>query len=148
MEVSDRLVTDPSPRRATIAAVITPARLRAVALSFTGAVEVPHMDRAAFRTKRRIFATLPPDGKTANLLLPLDLQEALCDAIPGAFAPVPGGWGRMGYTTVDLRVVSDADLVRALTEAHAHASAPKKAAKPAAKKPAVRAAKKTAARRR
>lgn len=109
--------------------MISPARFRAIALSFEGAIEVPHMERAAFRTKRRIFATLPPDGETANLLLERDLQEALCESQPEAFAPVPGGWGRMGYTTVDLRVVSEVDLVRVLTEAHERASEPKKKAK-------------------
>lgn len=112
--------------------MITAARFRDIALSFEGALEVPHMERAAFRTKRRIFATLPPDGASANLMLDLDLQEALCEALPDAFSPVPGGWGRMGYTTVDLRVVSELDLIRALTEAHERASEPKK--KPAAKR--------------
>ena len=101
-------------------------RFRELALSFAGALEVPHMDRVAFRTKRRIFATLAPDGGSANLLLDLDLQEAVCEALPKAFAPVPGGWGRMGYTTVSLRAVSEADLTRALGEAHARASEPKK----------------------
>lgn len=80
------------------------------------------MERAAFRTKHRIFATLPPDGASANLLLDRDLQEALCESLPKAFAPVAGGWGRMGYTTVSLKTVTEADLVRALTEAHARAS--------------------------
>lgn len=112
--------------------MISAKRFREIALSFEGAIEVPHMERAAFRTKRRIFATLPPDGATANLMLELDLQEALCEAKPEAFAPVPGGWGRMGYTTVNLRVVSEPDLIQALTEAHARASEPKK--KPAAKR--------------
>jgi hypothetical protein len=106
--------------------MVSAARFRTIALSLEGALEVPHMDRAAFRTKRRIFATLPPDGGSANLLLDLDLQEALCDALPKAFSPVPGGWGRMGYTTVNLRAVSEADLISALGEAHALASAPKK----------------------
>lgn len=101
--------------------MITAARFRTLALSFEGAVEVPHFDRAAFRTKQRIFATLPPDGASANLLLDLDLQEALCEALPDAFTPVPGGWGRMGYTTVNLRAVSEGDLVNALGEAHARA---------------------------
>ncbi|WAS91426.1 MmcQ/YjbR family DNA-binding protein [Nannocystis punicea] len=112
--------------------MISAARFREIALSFEGASEVPHMDRAAFRTKRRIFATLPPDAATANLLLDRDLQEALCEAKPEAFAPVPGGWGRMGYTTVNLRVVSEPDLIGVLTEAHERASVPKK--KPAAKR--------------
>ena len=112
--------------------MISADRFREIALAFEGANEVPHMERAAFRTKRRIFATLPPDGATANLLLDLDLQEAVCKAKPKSFTPVPGGWGRMGYTTVNLRVVSEPDLIAALTEAHARASEPKK--KPAAKR--------------
>lgn len=106
--------------------MITAARFRELALSHEGALEVPHMDRAAFRTARRIFATLPPDGASANLLLDRDLQEALCEAKPKAFAPVAGGWGRMGYTTVNLGVVSELDLIRALTEAHERASEPRK----------------------
>jgi hypothetical protein len=110
--------------------VITAARFRKLALSLEGAYEVPHMDRAAFRTKRRIFATLPPSGGTANLMLERDFQEALCEALPQAFSPVPGGWGRMGATTVDLRAVSESDLMGALDEAHARASAPKTRAKP------------------
>jgi len=105
--------------------MISAARFRKLALSFEGAIEVAHMDRAAFRTKRKIFATLPPDGASANLLLDHDLQEAICESVPGVFEPVAGGWGRMGYTTVDLKKVSERDLVRALTEAHARASEPK-----------------------
>jgi hypothetical protein len=106
--------------------MVTAARFRELALSFEGAIEVPHMERAAFRTKRRIFATLPPDGASANLLLDRELQEAVCEMLPKAFAPVPGGWGRMGYTTVNLEVVSEVDLMRALTEAHERSSEPKK----------------------
>lgn len=106
--------------------MVSAARLREIALSMEGAIEVPHMDRAAFRTQRRIFATLAPDGQSANLLLDLELQEALCAALPKAFSPVPGGWGKMGYTTVRLGAVSEVDLTSALVEAHVRASEPKK----------------------
>ncbi len=58
-------------------------------------------------------------------MLDLDVQEAVCEALPKCFSPVPGGWGRMGFTAVDLSAVSEADLVGALTEAHARATAPK-----------------------
>jgi hypothetical protein len=114
--------------------MITAARFRKLALSFEGALEVPHMERAAFRTTRRIFATLAADGASANLSFDRDLQEAICDALPDAFAPVPGGWGRMGYTTVNLRTVTEPDLRRALTEAHARANEPKKKTKPKTKR--------------
>lgn len=109
--------------------MVSAARFRKLALSFEGAIEVPHMERAAFRTKRRIFATMPPDGASANLLLDPELQEAVCENLPNAFAPVPGGWGRMGYTTVNLRVVSEEELMPVLTESHALASQPKTKAK-------------------
>ena len=109
--------------------MVTAARFQKLALSLADAVAVPHMERTAFRTPRRIFATLPPDGLTANLMLDHERQAAVCEALPKAFAPVPGGWGRMGCTTVDLRVVSEADLVRALGEAHAIASEPKRKAR-------------------
>jgi hypothetical protein len=109
--------------------MVTARRFRALALALEGAFEVPHVERAAFRTKRRIFATLPPDGATANLMLDPDAQAVVCEAVPKSFAPVPGGWGRMGATTVDLSVVSEADLLRALTEAHARANVAKRKTK-------------------
>ncbi len=105
--------------------MVTTARFKELALSFAGTSAVPHMDRTAFRTTRKIFATLPPDGRTANLLLDATLQEAAVEARPLAFSPVPGGWGRMGFTTVDLNTVEEVDLVRVLTEAHALANTPK-----------------------
>ena len=114
--------------------MVTAARFRKLALSYEGALEVAHFDRAAFRTKRRIFATLPPDGFSANLLLDRDVQEAICEALPKAFSPVPGGWGRMGYTTVNLRTVTEPDLVRALSEAHARANEPAKKTAPRRRK--------------
>lgn len=94
-------------------------------LALTGAEEAPHFDRAAFRV-RKIFATLPPDGRSANLLLVPELQSAVVDAMPHAFNPVSGGWGRMGYTTVDLTRASEAELASVLREAHALASEPPK----------------------
>jgi hypothetical protein len=105
--------------------MVTAARFRALALALPGAIEVPHMERAAFRTKRRIFATLPPDGETANLALIPELQAAVLEELAYAFHPVPGGWGKMGFTTVQLTVVSEEDLSRVLGLAHELASQPK-----------------------
>lgn len=105
--------------------MITAERFRALCLGLHGASEVPHFDRAAFRV-RKMFATLPPDGRTANLLLVPELQAAVVDAMPHAFSPVAGGWGRMGYTTVDLARVSEDELVPVLRESHALASEPPK----------------------
>ena len=50
---------------------ISKARVRKLALGLKGASEVVHMDRPAFRTTRKIFATVPPDAQAVNLMFDL-----------------------------------------------------------------------------
>lgn len=112
---------------------------RAQALRLTGTTEVPHVDRTAFRTTRRIFATLSPTGTSANLFLGPELQTLLCRARPTMFAPLPNRWGQEGWTTVDLTVVDEGALKDALVGAHglakpAEKTKPVRATKPKAKK--------------
>jgi hypothetical protein len=97
------------------------ATLRRLALALPGTTEAPHFDRTAFRA-RTIFATLAPDGLSANLKLTPEEQEYRCTLISSAFAPVPGGWGRMGYTTVTLAAIDDDQLASALQSAWRRAS--------------------------
>ncbi len=112
---------------------LSAARARKLLLRFDDAREVPHFDRAAFRTPRRIFATLAGDGRDVNFMFdPLD-QETFCEMAPDALAPVAGGWGRMGATRCDLKKV-DQPLFLAASEA-AHARASRAGKKPAAKRP-------------
>ncbi len=94
--------------------------LRRIALSLEGTTEAPHFDRAAFKVAR-IYVTMPADGLTANLKLAADEQQLKCLTAPEAFAPVPGGWGRMGWTTATLGKLSADELASALTTAWAHA---------------------------
>jgi hypothetical protein len=91
-----------------------------LALSFEGATEAPHFDRAAFRVNR-IFATLAPDRLTANLFLTPDEQEMTCLMHPEAFAPVPNKWGQNGATTVTLANIDEASLRQVLEIAWRHA---------------------------
>ena len=93
---------------------------RAIALSFEDVEEVPHMDRAAFRVKRN-FATLAPDGLTTNVRLTPEEQEFKCMMAPECLAPVSGGWGRMGWTTINLSAIDEAGLQAVLEMAHRHA---------------------------
>lgn len=104
---------------------VTAARARKLALSLENASEAPHVDRAAFRTPRKIFATLARDGKDINLMFDAALQEFFCEQAADAIAPVPGGWGRMGATRCDLKKIDEATLLSALKAAHALANAPK-----------------------
>ena len=98
----------------------TAADVRRIALALDGTEEAPHFDRVAFKVKR-IYATLPPDGATVNLKYSPEEQELRCRMQPKAFAPVPGGWGRMGYTTATLSALTVAELEEALRTAWAYA---------------------------
>lgn len=108
---------------------VTSARARKLALSLPAASEAPHFNRTAFRTPRKIFATLANDGSDLNLMFDSGLQEFYCEQAPESIAPVPGGWGRMGATRCDLKRIDEATLLSALKAAHALAApkAPKKA---------------------
>lgn len=98
---------------------VTKARVRTLALALDGAYEVTHVDRPAFRTKRKIFATLPPDAQAVNLMFDLATQEFFCEQAPGAMAAHPSGWGRMGVTVCDLKAADEALAHSALKAAHA-----------------------------
>ena len=50
---------------------VTAARARKLALSLPETSEAAHFDRAAFRTRRKIFATLAGDGSDLNLMFDL-----------------------------------------------------------------------------
>ena len=98
----------------------TGADLRRIALALAGTTEAPHFDRAAFKVART-FATLAADGMSANLKFAPEAQEFKCLLAPEVFAPVPGGWGRMGWTTLNLAAASVAELEAALELAWRHA---------------------------
>jgi hypothetical protein len=104
---------------------LTAARARKLLLGLANVSEAPHFDRVAFRTPRRIFATLAGDGRDVNFMFdPLE-QDLFCDMAPHALAPVAGGWSRMGATRCDLKKVDDATFMAVAEAAHARASAPR-----------------------
>jgi hypothetical protein len=98
--------------------------LRRLALALAGTTEAPHFDRAAFKVAR-IYVTLAADGRTANFKFTPDEQEFKCMMAPEAFAAVPGGWGRQGWTTATLAALSAPELKDALETAWRHAVARK-----------------------
>jgi len=96
------------------------ADFRRIALGLDGTTEGPHFDRRSFRVKR-VYATLAVDGKSANVMLTPDEQEFKCLTAPDAFAPVPGAWGRKGWTAVILGNLNADELASVLRMAHTHA---------------------------
>jgi YjbR len=94
--------------------------LRRTALALEGTAEVPHFDRAAFKVART-YVTLAADGLTANFKFSPDEQALKCTLLPNAFAPIANAWGAQGWTTGQLKGLSDEDLAGALETAWRHA---------------------------
>jgi hypothetical protein len=90
--------------------------LRRIAMALEGTTEAPHFDRIAFKAAR-IYATLAPDGRTANLKLSVEEQEFKCMLAPQAFAPIPNAWGKQGWTVATLAALSTAELKEVLEAA-------------------------------
>jgi hypothetical protein len=109
--------------------MITIEAVRRFALSFPETDEHPHFDRKAFRVKKKIFATLSEKDKTLNLMLTLIDQSVFCSFDKTVIFPVPGGWGRQGATTVNLKKVKMSMLKDAITTAYCKVAPPKLAAK-------------------
>jgi len=87
------------------------------------------MGHPDFRVRNKIFATLAyPKGGWGVVMMTPDHQEFFVRAEPKVFAPVKGGWGRMGATTVRLQRARTAAVREALTAAWLR-RAPKRLAK-------------------
>lgn len=97
-----------------------------ITTALEGTLKAPHMERTAFKV-RRIYATLTADGFTANLKLLPDEQQLKCLTHPTAFAPVSGGWGEQGWTTLTLSALNSDELRDALKMAWVHGAAKKPA---------------------
>ena len=102
------------------------ARFRKLALALEGVEEVPHMDWTAFRTKRKIFATMGQDDRINLMIHPAAKREGLLESFPDAFFSL-GGWTRLGYVAVDLRTVDEGLLRELVTDAWRDALPAKKA---------------------
>jgi hypothetical protein len=103
----------------------TAADFRRTAMSLEGTTSAPHFDRTAFKVART-YATLAPDGKTANFKFTPDEQELKCMVAADAFEAIPNGWGRQGWTTAILAKLSAAELRAALEMAWHHAQPTKR----------------------
>ncbi len=99
--------------------------VRQLALAFPETDEHPHFDRKAFRVKKKIFATLSEKDRTVSLKLTPADQSVFCAFDKAVIYPVPGGWGRMGFTYVNLDKVRKTMFKDALTVAYCTVAPPK-----------------------
>ncbi len=101
------------------------ATFRQMALSLPGAVEHPHFNKAAFRIKKGIFATLDEGANLACLMLSAVDQDVFSAFDRSVIHPVPNKWGQKGATYVDLTKVRPDMLNDALTTAYQHIASKK-----------------------
>lgn len=112
----------------------TAADIRKLALALDGVAEVDHFARPSFRTSKRIFAVIRPDGLWLNL--PEERKEFLLEADPACF--VKYMWGKRVNVIVQPERVSKAELAALIREAWAFSLPPPPKAKAKAKpKPAA-----------
>jgi hypothetical protein len=76
---------------------MTAEEFRDLALALEATVEIGHFDRRAFRA-RRIFASLAPDERSANIHLTPEEQEHYASLQPEVLSPLPNEWGARGWT--------------------------------------------------
>lgn len=96
------------------------ADIRKIALALEGVTEIDHWGRPAFRTKKRIFAVIRPDG--LYLHLPDERKEFLFAADPQAF--VKYMWGKTANVIVQPERVSKKELNGLMAEAWAFSRPP------------------------
>ncbi|MCW5907361.1 MAG: MmcQ/YjbR family DNA-binding protein [Chitinophagales bacterium] len=100
---------------------------RKAALAFEEAVEQPHFERTSFRVNKKIFATMDKSKKQVVVKFSPEEQSLFGIHDPSAIYPVPGGWGKQGYTIIELAKVRKVVFNDALRISYCH-SAPKKLA--------------------
>jgi len=98
--------------------MITPDTFRQMALSLEGAVEVTHFDKPSFRVNKKIFATLDEKSAKAVVKLTEVEQSVFCGYDHTVMHPVNGGWGKQGWTVINLETVSHEILTDALTTSY------------------------------
>jgi len=110
------------------------ADVKKIALSLGGVTEVDHFGRPSYRTKKRIFAVMRPDG--LFLHLPEERKEFLFEADPKTF--VKFMWGKRSNVILQIDRVSKAELEALIREAWQNSSSPEKKVKPPVSKAPTR----------
>lgn len=98
--------------------MVTPDTVRTLALSFPEAVEQPHFEKASFRVKKKIFATLDKkNNRCVVKLSPVD-QSVFMAADKGIIYPATGAWGKQGWTIIELKKVRKSLFTDAITTSY------------------------------
>ncbi len=97
--------------------MVSIATVKQLALSLPEAEEKSHFEKPDFRVKNKVFAVLHNDKSTMVVKLSVIDQSVFCAFDKTVIYPVPGGWGRKGWTMINLKKVKRSMLLDALTTA-------------------------------
>ena len=107
-----------------LAAVVSAATVRLLALSLPQTAEAPHHDMTSFRVAGKIFATMPPEGGRVHVFVGDDEVSAYTAEYPAAVEELLWGAKRRGCRV--LLAQATAPLVRELLTESWRGKAPKK----------------------
>lgn len=97
--------------------MISIAVAKNLALSLPEAEEQDHMERPSYRIKKKIFAVLHANEHIMVVkLTPID-QSVFTAFDTDIIYPVSGGWGKQGWTKINLKKVKKGMFTDALTTA-------------------------------
>ena len=85
--------------------MVTIDTYRQLVLKFPEVYEAPHFDKASFRVKKKIFATLDVVNKRCVVKLSAVDQSVFCKFDSTVIYPVKGAWGKQGWTIIELKKV-------------------------------------------
>jgi predicted DNA-binding protein (MmcQ/YjbR family) len=106
--------------------MVSAQEIRLWALALPDAVQLPHFEKDSFRIKKKIFATL--DKQTHRLVVKFsEMDQSVFGSYdPAIIYPVPGAWGKQGYTIIEMKRIRK-DLCReALRVSYENVLKPKK----------------------
>jgi hypothetical protein len=107
--------------------MVSTETVRLLALAYPETDEYMHFDKPAFRVKKKIFATVHIKEKRVVAKLSLTDQSVFCAVDATIIYPVPGGWGKKGWTMIELTKVKKSMFKDLLNTAYCTV-APKKLA--------------------
>ena len=90
---------------------------REKALSLPEVAEKKHFERPDFRVRKKIFAVLHQDKNAMVIKLSVLDQNVFCSFDKEVIYPVPGGWGRQGWTFINLKKIKKVMFSDALATA-------------------------------
>ena len=107
--------------------MVTPETVKNLALGFQETSEAPHFEKNSFRVNKKIFATLDLTNKTVCVKLTEVEQSVYSKIDPETIYPIPNKWGKLGWTSIELKKIKKELLVELLTKSFCNV-APKKLA--------------------